>query len=61
MKMPSRLNGARSLKSMNSTIRPSSSPVIASPAKAHANQNRTASGIGGPCSSASLPVLTHRS
>ena len=45
MKIPSRLNGARSLKSTNSTIRPSMSPVSASIRNATTNQSRTASGI----------------
>ena len=52
MKMPSRLNGARSLKSTNSMMRGSSMPVIASREKAQANQSRTdqgASRIGSGC------------
>jgi hypothetical protein len=45
MKIPSRLNGARSLKSMNWTMRPRSRPVSASSPKAQANQRRTLNGM----------------
>ena len=52
MKIPSRLNGARSLKSTNSMMRGSSRPVTASRKKAQANHSRTdqgASRIGSGC------------
>ena len=49
MKMPSRLNGARSLKSTNAMIRGSRIPVPASSTKAHANQSLTPIGIAGGC------------